>query len=173
MGCFVGGIIFALFLAFAYDIGVGMILLLLVIAGFGILFLAAKDSAEKRQVQEDELKEKVNAIVTELKNDQFETTQWITLKRDSLLLALDEAARKICLVHSEHGSLRTNEQYTIDYISYDQLIESHILEDNVSTTKTSRGSQLGGALLGGILAGGVGAVIGGLSGQKKTSDKVK
>jgi hypothetical protein len=57
-------------------------------------------------------------------------------------------------------------------ITYRDLLSSEVFEDNVTITKTARGSQLGGALIGGLALGGVGAIIGGLSGNKTSSDKV-
>lgn len=58
-------------------------------------------------------------------------------------------------------------------ITYRDLLSSEISVDGETVTKTSRGSQLGGALIGGLALGGVGAVIGGLSGAKKSSETVK
>lgn len=58
-------------------------------------------------------------------------------------------------------------------IPYSKIIESELMENGNTLTKTSRGSQIGGALIGGALAGGVGAVIGGLSGNKTSSESIK
>jgi len=57
-------------------------------------------------------------------------------------------------------------------ITYKQLISSEVVEDGHSLTETRRGSQIGGAIVGGVLLGGVGAVIGGLSGKKRTISEV-
>lgn len=61
----------------------------------------------------------------------------------------------------------------IKQYSFSDIIESRIEENGESITKTSRGSQIGGAIVGGVIAGGVGAVIGGLSGEKKNITKIK
>ena len=58
-------------------------------------------------------------------------------------------------------------------IPYSKIIESELMENGNTLTKTSRGSQIGGALIGGALAGGVGAIIGGLSGSKTSSESIK
>ncbi|MCL4742521.1 MAG: hypothetical protein KJZ54_10005, partial [Phycisphaerales bacterium] len=52
------------------------------------------------------------------------------------------------------------------------IIGIELLEDNHSLLKTNRGSQLGGVVVGGLLLGGVGAVVGGLSGSKKSTARV-
>lgn len=58
-------------------------------------------------------------------------------------------------------------------ITYRDVLTSEIFVDGETITKTARGSQLGGALIGGLALGGVGAIIGGLSGKTKSSEKVK
>ena len=57
-------------------------------------------------------------------------------------------------------------------ILFKDILSVEIIEDGVSVTRTSRRSQLGGALVGGVLAGGVGAIIGGTSGGKTTSENI-
>ena len=52
------------------------------------------------------------------------------------------------------------------------ILSVEIVEDGHTITKTSRSSQVAGAILGGIVAGGVGAVIGGLSGQTSSHNRV-
>lgn len=52
------------------------------------------------------------------------------------------------------------------------IIEVELLEDNTSLLKTNRVSQVGGVVVGGLLLGGVGAVVGGLSGSKRTTARV-
>jgi len=57
-------------------------------------------------------------------------------------------------------------------ISYRDVLSSEIIVDGETVTKTSRGSQIGGALIGGLALGGVGAIIGGLSGSAKSTEKI-
>lgn len=82
-------------------------------------------------------------------------------------LAIDERREKICLIY------HWRQNVTARVISYMDLLASEIFEDGVTVTKTVRSSQIGGALIGGVALGGVGAIIGGLSGSKQTSDKVR
>lgn len=79
-------------------------------------------------------------------------------------IMLDEVNKKVCILYSE-----LSQKLLLDY---KDILESEIIEDGNTITKTSRSSQIGGALLGGILLGGVGAIIGGLSGQKKSEQEV-
>lgn len=58
-------------------------------------------------------------------------------------------------------------------LPYSQITESELIENGMTVTKSSRSSQLGGALIGGVLAGSAGAVIGGLSGSKTSTETVK
>lgn len=57
-------------------------------------------------------------------------------------------------------------------IEYSDVLSSEVFIDGNSISKTSRKSQLGGALVGGVVLGGVGAIIGGLSGAKTSSEMV-
>ncbi len=57
-------------------------------------------------------------------------------------------------------------------VPFKNLIAVEILEDGTSVTKTSTGSLVGGAVVGGVLLGGVGAIIGGLSADTTTSERV-
>ncbi|MBZ0104616.1 MAG: restriction endonuclease [Sulfuricella denitrificans] len=82
-------------------------------------------------------------------------------------LAVDVTRKKVCLI--------TNSDTDVFYrmISYKDILSVELIEDGISTTKTSRLSQSGGAAVGGILLGGVGAIVGGLSGKRETSEKVE
>ncbi|WP_369118163.1 hypothetical protein [Enterococcus thailandicus] len=55
--------------------------------------------------------------------------------------------------------------------SQDSLLSFEYKEDDYSLTKG--GASIGKAMVGGALFGGVGAVVGGVTGKKKTKDKVK
>lgn len=81
-------------------------------------------------------------------------------------IAFDDAKGAICLVIHEGGLVSKRVLQTSD------LLAVELFEDGNSITKTVRSSQVGGALLGGLALGGVGAIIGGLSGKTKTSNKI-
>ncbi|GGJ80501.1 hypothetical protein GGR02_003480 [Anoxybacillus voinovskiensis] len=69
--------------------------------------------------------------------------------------------------------LDQNEGIKSKTYSFSDIIESEIKIDNQSVKKTSRSSQLVGAAVGSVIAGGVGAVIGGLSGDKIKNEYIK
>ena len=81
-------------------------------------------------------------------------------------IAIDESRGKICFIdyHQEEPKFRI--------FLHKDILSSEIYQDGISITQTSRTSQIGGALIGSILFGSTGAIIGGLSGQTKTTNKV-
>jgi len=82
-------------------------------------------------------------------------------------IAIDETRKKIALIQTQSmGCL-------VKSFSYKDVLSSEIFVDGETYTQTVRTSQLGGALIGGLALGGVGAIIGGLSGKSKSSEKVK
>lgn len=82
-------------------------------------------------------------------------------------IAIDEAKKIICLITNINSSVHQR------IISYTDIISVELFEDGNSITKTSRTSQAGGLLVGGLLLGGVGAIVGGLSGKTKTTEKIQ
>lgn len=78
-------------------------------------------------------------------------------------IAIDDSRRKVCLLRAP-ASVRI--------YSFDDILSCEVFEDGESLTKTVRSSQALGAVVGSLAFGGVGAIVGGLSGSKKTVDKV-
>ena len=78
-------------------------------------------------------------------------------------IAIDLKRREILLTDAEEFR-----RFTVP-----SIVSCEILEDDVQLAYANRGSQLAGVAVGGILLGGVGAVIGGLSGSKRTVNKVR
>ncbi|NQV18794.1 MAG: SHOCT domain-containing protein [Armatimonadetes bacterium] len=98
--------------------------------------------------------------------DAFKATQKIMGDDGLSGLAIDEFRKEICIIKKNSGN------FTLDTIPYHDLLSSEIFEDGKTITRTSRTSQLGGALFGGLALGGVGAIIGGLSGRKTSTNQV-
>lgn len=111
--------------------------------------------------KKDKIKEKLDQL------SDFDASQQIVGEDGESGIALDEQRKKVCLIKHNSGNI------DLAVISYKDLLASEICEDGTSVTKTSRVSQAGSALLGGLLLGGVGAVVGGLTGKKTTTDKIK
>jgi hypothetical protein len=97
---------------------------------------------------------------------RFRPTQKLIGTDQRTGMAIDEQSKRVCLISEPYG------RATLKMLPYRDVLESEVVENGVSVTKTSRGSQVGGALLGGLVLGGVGAVIGGLSARKTTTNKV-
>jgi len=81
-------------------------------------------------------------------------------------IAVDINQSKICLI-------KNSTMITKRVIGYRDIISVELFEDGDSISKTSRTSQIGGALVGGVLLGGAGVLLGGLTGSKRTSSKIK
>ncbi|MGM7720487.1 hypothetical protein [Metabacillus sp. Hm71] len=62
---------------------------------------------------------------------------------------------------------------SVKVIDYKDIAESHLVENGDTITKTSRTSQISGVLVGGMLAGTGGAIVGALSGKKKSSSAIR
>lgn len=56
---------------------------------------------------------------------------------------------------------------------FDQLVAVDVLRDGSSLQKTNRGSQAVGAAVGGVLLGPVGLLLGGLTGSKRSEERVR
>lgn len=101
-----------------------------------------------------------------LRSDKFWASQQITGIKKSEGIVVDEKNQQICILESDN--LKPNR-----FFSYKDLLSVELIEDGETVTSTIRSSQIGGALIGGIALGGIGAVIGGLSGKTKSSEKVE
>ena len=131
--------------------------LVVVIIGFGIAIAQAVSISNKKKAMEEKLADLPD----------FSASQQIMSNNGDTGLAIDEERKKVVLLISGV------EEVNLKPISYRDLLSSEIFEDGETVTRTARGSQIGGALIGGLAFGGVGAVIGGLSGKTRSSEKVK
>lgn len=131
--------------------------LLIVVAGVGIAIVQAVGVSNKKKAMEEKLKSLPD----------FSPTQKIMGNNGDTGLAIDENRKKVVLVKNDSSGVN------LKPITYRDVLSSEIFVDGDTITKTARGSQLGGALIGGLALGGVGAIIGGLSGKTKSSEKVK
>lgn len=123
----------------------------------GLIFVVIKQSTISNN------KKKIESRLTLLPN--FTPSQKFVGKDGLTGIALDEGRKKLCL-------LTNTPTAPLKLVDYKNILSSAIVEDGNQITKTSRTSQVGGALIGGLALGGIGAVIGGLSGSKKSSNKV-
>lgn len=99
---------------------------------------------------------------------EFIPTKSYFSKNNKSGIEISEENKLIRIFHLDHNNNIKTKIYP-----FSSLIESEVKIDNQSVFKTSRSSQLAGAAIGGVLAGGVGAIIGGLSGEKYKNEYVK
>jgi len=81
-------------------------------------------------------------------------------------LAVDQVRRKVCLLAKEGGRIETR------VVRFADVLGVETIEDGVSITQASVGSMAGRALAGGVVFGPLGAVVGGLTGKKKSKNSV-
>jgi len=94
--------------------------------------------------------------------DNFEPTDVYVSTINFAGVAIDANRREILLA----------DEATLRRFTMSSIISCEILEDDVRLAYVNRGSQLAGIAVGGILLGGVGAVIGGLSASKRSTNNV-
>ncbi len=124
----------------------------------------AKNKGEKYGDSFDK-KTTINDYLLGIKD--FCATQQLIGVDDNSALAIDEQKDEFYLIN------KSQEKFLSRVILYKDLLSVEIFEDGETISSTVRSSQIGGALIGGIALGGIGAVIGGLSGKTKSSDKVE
>lgn len=139
-----------------------MVLAILVLGGLILLMAKANESLE-------ELKKSFDAQF--YYNSDFSPSQILIISsnRNEGGIAIDDKKQIIRIVNIQPSLWK----YDTRTFRYQDLLSVEIYENGESITKTSRSSQLIGGVVGGLALGGVGAIIGGLSGQKISSDTVK
>lgn len=109
--------------------------------------------ADKYKPSENEQSIFVNGISTTVPSDY--------------VIVRDEAANMLFIVKTD--------QYidtSIKSIKYEDVIKVEIIEDGNTISSRSTSRTIGGTIVGGAILGGAGAIVGGLSGNTKSSKKV-
>jgi len=83
-------------------------------------------------------------------------------------ILLDSNRKKFCIPNAYKANAFIHTGFSYKVFTHKDIISAEIVEDEDSITKTQRKSQLAGVAVGGALLGGAGAIIGGLSGSKRT-----
>ena len=105
----------------------------------------------------------INTISKNIKNlKNYQSSNMIYSHNNNYALSIDNTNNKICIANTT----------TTKLYDYSDLLAAELIKDGESITKSERGSQVVGAVIGGILLGGAGAVIGGLSGKKTTTEVI-
>lgn len=105
-----------------------------------------------------------------LNTEKFINENFIHVSKD---LFSDTKTSYIVFDHENnniHILRHTNNPVTLPY---SLIVESELNENGDTVMKTNRTSQVTGAIIGGVIASGAGAIIGGLSGKKTSSEMVK
>ncbi|WP_080845547.1 hypothetical protein [Cytobacillus gottheilii] len=88
-------------------------------------------------------------------------------------IVFDEKNNEILFISKKFTNDDGTFEYNYNKYKANQVFQSEIIVDDKSIYKTQRGSQLLGAAVGGFALGGIGAIIGGLSGNKTKETKVR
>ncbi|MBB2697940.1 UNVERIFIED_ORG: hypothetical protein GGI66_002600 [Rhizobium esperanzae] len=126
-------------------------LIVVVVVGLGIL-MAWADS-EKAKAQGNAL-----AAIPD-----FQPTVIFKGMFGSAGLALDPTHNKFAISHGPHNTKVFN---------FSDLVGVEVLRNGSSVHRTNRGSQVAGAAVGAVLLGPVGLLLGGLTGSKRSIEKV-
>lgn len=78
-------------------------------------------------------------------------------------ISIDSTSKQVVLIVNE----------TFALLPFSDVIAAEIITDGETVTRVSRSSQVAGMAVGGLLLGGVGAVVGGLSGTRTSTQKIK
>lgn len=140
-----------------YIVGLFIIALILPVIRF------PKSKKEKRQINEQIIRQdKLNRLI---KDNVIEKGKTYINNDFTRAIILDEVNNKVHL-------LNINNYKCFNY-GFEDIIKSEVMIDNDTLISTKRGNQVLGATLGGLIAGMPGMIIGGLSSDKITSNKVK
>lgn len=107
----------------------------------------------------EDIKEKIELAKTTQQKADKDVTSFVATKKIGNFVAFDESGRKWATLSAFRG--KTQQIY-----SYDDIVDFELLEDGESVAS----GGLGRALVGGVLFGGVGAIVGGVTGRKKSKD---
>lgn len=126
---------------------------------FYYMCLSVQHGMEQQQKAIDLIDRRVQGI------KDFTADQILQSPYSDCGIALDTKREKVCLFNS-------GPPFRPKLYDFGDILSVEIIEDGHTTIKTERSSQIGGAIVGGLLLGGVGAVLGGLSGNKNSKNIV-
>lgn len=102
-----------------------------------------------------------------VKNGFNPTRQLFTGNGFGPSLAIDETSKQISIITKAHGDFVVKRYNITDILNFE------VYEEVVNTTNSSNGSPITRAVVGGMLLGGVGAIVGAVSANPKSSTKQK
>jgi hypothetical protein len=139
------------------------IVALIVIGFLFSLVRFPKSENEKKQINEQIVRQdKLNRLI---KDNVIEKSKTYINNDFTKAIILDEINNKVHLFN-----INNYQCFTYDF---KDIIKSEVIIDNDTIISTKRGNQILGSVVGGVIAGVPGMIIGGLSSEQITSQKVK
>lgn len=133
-----------------------------------IIFIGFREASEKQKKDENTIEKNIKKIrdfhATKRLKDEYGPGSIFLYGCKQNGLLIDEARHKIAVLKGAQN---------IKIYGYKDILEVELIEDGTSIVKTSSASAAGRAIVGGVLFGGAGAIVGGLTSEKKRDDLVK
>lgn len=173
-GC-LGAIIFFILMLRSLIFGDFYIMLFFLILMFISLIAGVIFGDKSRKNFALEIKQLLENKINQL---DMNVSQYFIADDGESAIAIDEENNKIGIIVNNNNNPtvlnRTFNNYNFSSRIFDfkDILKSEILKDGKSITSTSITSTVSGAVLGGMIAGGVGAIIGGMAGEKETVNVV-
>ena len=133
----------------------------------GSIFAIFYDMYKNKKEKSANIQKKSNLDKALSKYPSFNKTK--LLEGINSTLALDGENKKVFLIMHDSDGINYKDS---KLINFSDILSCEIIKDGITVTKTSRGSQIVGTVIGGAIMGGAGAIIGGLSGKKTSSEKL-
>jgi hypothetical protein len=127
----------------------------------GFFFIVILILGILKAIDEHRDKRNLSNRIKSIKN--FKTSDKFVSKNGKSGIAIDKFKKEVCLFYPSGMS---------KIVPYNDIISCEIYEDGFEMTKTSRTSQIAGVAVGGLLLGGAGAIVGGLSGKRRSLNKI-
>lgn len=130
-----------------------------------------KPLAEKETNRQKCMQEKISQIYKE--NNFSSKREYLSAGNDSLIACGEDG--RFCFMHIENA-LETNinrHSYDYTFIKPTDILEVKLFKDNENIINVSKTGLIGGALLGGAIAGNIGSILGGMTSNKKSVEKIK
>jgi len=130
-----------------------IIIILIAVAVFISMVMLADSRVKAHQ-------EELNNLAVSIPD--FTTSRTIADIDNRFIVLIDDVSKKVCIVNDREKTV----------VNYDQIISVEYIENDIVINSKSTIRTIGGALIGGALAGGAGAIIGGLSGDSTSINKI-
>ena len=130
-----------------------IIIILIAVAVFISMVMLADSKVKAHQ-------EELNNLAVSIPG--FTTSRTIADIDNRFIVLIDDVSKKVCIVNGKEKKV----------VNYDQIISVEYIENNIVINSKSTTKTIGSALIGGALAGGAGAIIGGLSGDSTSINKI-